>query len=117
MSELQKKTINAKRRSARTRATMHGTEDRPRFTVTVSNMHVHAQIINDDSSKTLVAATTVGTKISGNLTEKSVAIGKKIAEEAKKKKITKVVFDRGDKQYHGRIKALADSARENGLEF
>jgi len=80
-------------------------------------MHISAQIINDDESKTICAATTAGSKLTGTMTEKAVVIGKEIAKKAKTSKVTQVVFDRGSKKYHGRIKALADAARAEGLEF
>lgn len=117
MSELRRKVENAARRATRTRSVMNGTAKRPRLSVNISNMHITAQIIDDEKGKTLVAATTVNSKITGTMTEKAVKIGSQIADAAKNKKITKVVFDRGNKQYHGRVKALADAARENGLEF
>lgn len=118
MSEKAKKNLNNSRRAARTRALLHGTSERPRLTVTISNRHISAQVINDDLGSTLVAATTTGLKIDNlTMTEKAIKIGESIATQAKKKNITKVVFDRGAKRYHGRIKALADTARENGLEF
>jgi large subunit ribosomal protein L18 len=80
-------------------------------------MHIHAQIIDDTKSTTLAYVTTVGQKLDGNMTAKAQWVGKEIATNAKKAKIGKVVFDRGARKYHGRIKALADAARENGLEF
>jgi large subunit ribosomal protein L18 len=118
MSEQTRKVSNSAQRASRTRANIHGTTERPRLTVHISNKHLSAQIINDDTGKTLVSSTTVGSKnASGNLTEKAASLGADIAKKAKANKITKVVFDRGSKQYHGRIKALADAARDNGLEF
>lgn len=117
MSDKVKKIIGKHSRATRVRAGIHGTADRPRLSVTVSNAHVSAQIINDDEHKTIVAAATVGNKTTGTMTEKAATIGAEIAKAAKAKKVKKVVFDRGAKQYHGRIKALADAARENGLEF
>lgn len=117
MSEQKRKVSNSAQRSMRTRANIHGTADRPRLSIHVSNKHLSAQIINDDEGKTLVTSTTVGSKSKGTLTEKAVTIGADIAKKAKANKITRVVFDRGSKQYHGRVKALADAARENGLEF
>lgn len=117
MSEQQRKVSNSSQRASRIRANIHGTADRPRLTVHISNKHVSAQIINDDTSTTLAAATTAGIKNTGTLTEKAAALGADIAKKAKAKKISRVVFDRGSKQYHGRVKALADAARENGLEF
>jgi large subunit ribosomal protein L18 len=118
MSEQTRKVANATQRANRTRSTLHGTSIRPRLSVNISNMHVSAQIINDDEAKTLCAATTAGnTKLTGTMTEKATVIGKEIAKKAKASKISKVVFDRGNKKYHGRIKALADAARAEGLEF
>lgn len=109
--------MKAENRAKRTRATIHGTADRPRLSVNVSNQHVTAQIINDDEGKTLAYASTVGSKISGTMTEKAAAIGAQIAKNAKKAKVTKVVFDRGSRLYAGRLSALADAARKEGLEF
>ncbi len=104
-------------RAKRTRAKIHGTAERPRLSVHISNQHITAQIINDDKSTTLAYATTVGSKLAGTKTEKAAAIGKEIAEKAKKAKIKTVVFDRGAKLYAGRLSALADAARKEGLEF
>ena len=104
-------------RANRTRAKIHGTADRPRLTVKISNQHIIAQIIDDDAKKTLAYATTVGSKIKGSKTEKCAEIGKEIAEKAKKAKVSKVVFDRGANAYAGRLSALADAARKEGLEF
>ena len=104
-------------RAKRTRAKIHGTAERPRLTVHFSNLHITAQIIDDDKKVTLAYATTVGTKTKGTKTEKAAEIGKEIATKAKKAKITKVVFDRGSKLYAGRMSALADAARKEGLEF
>ena len=109
--------MNAAFRAKRTRAKIHGTAERPRLSVHISNMHIIAQIINDDDSKTLVYATTVGSKLTGSKTEKAAAIGKEIATKAKKAGIKTVVFDRGAKLYAGRMSALADAARKEGLEF
>ncbi len=104
-------------RAKRTRAKINGTAERPRLSVHISNVHIIAQIIDDESGKTLAYATTVGSKINGTKTEKAAAIGKEIAEKAKKAKITTVVFDRGAKIYAGRMSALAEAARKEGLEF
>ena len=117
MNKLVKKSLNTKLRKNRVRCTVSGTAERPRLTVTISNMHISAQIINDQESATLVSATTVGQKMPGTMTDKAVAIGSLIAKKAKKEKISKVVFDRNGRLYHGRIKALADAARAEGLEF
>ncbi len=104
-------------RAKRTRAKIHGTKEQPRLTVNFSNQHIIAQIINDDEKKTLVYATTVGSKMTGTKTEKAAKIGEEIAKKAKTAKIKKVVFDRGSKLYAGRMSALADAARKEGLEF
>ena len=117
MSERVRKTGNANSRKNRTRAHIRGTASRPRLSVTISNMHVSAQIIDDEKQQTVAAASSIGAKANGTMTEKAEAVGEKIAKEAKAKKITAVVFDRGAKKYHGRIKALAEAARKNGLEF
>jgi large subunit ribosomal protein L18 len=104
-------------RANRTRAKIHGTAERPRLSVHFSNLHITAQIIDDDKKVTLAYATTVGTKMTGTKTEKAAKIGEEIAKKAKAKKVTKVVFDRGSKLYAGRMAALADAARKEGLEF
>lgn len=104
-------------RAKRTRAKIHGTAERPRLTVHFSNQHIVAQVIDDDKRMTLVYATTVGSKMTGNKTEKAAKIGEEIAKKAKAAKITKVVFDRGSLVYAGRMSALADAARKEGLEF
>lgn len=109
--------MNAAFRAKRTRAKIHGTAERPRLSVHISNMHITAQVINDDESKTLAYATTVGSKLTGSKTEKAAAIGKEIATKAKKANVKTVVFDRGAKLYAGRMTALADAARKEGLEF
>lgn len=117
MSRLAHIKLTAERRAGRTRSHIHGTAERPRLSVHVSNLHVSAQIINDDSGKTVAAATSVGAKLSGTMTERAVIIGSEIAKHAKKAKVNKVVFDRGANKFHGRIKALAEAARKEGLEF
>lgn len=104
-------------RANRTRAKIHGTAERPRLTVKISNLHITAQIVDDDAKKTLAYATTVGSKLKGTKTEKCAKIGKEIAAKAKKAKVSKVVFDRGANAYAGRLSALADAARKEGLEF
>ncbi len=109
--------MKAEFRANRTRAKIHGTADRPRLSAHISNQHVIAQIIDDDKGVTLAYATTVGSKITGSMTEKATKIGTEIGKAAKKAKIEKVVFDRGSKLYAGRMSALADAARKEGLEF
>jgi large subunit ribosomal protein L18 len=118
MNRLESKVKTSALRAHRTRAKAKGTTERPRLSVNITNLHVSAQVIDDETHKTLAAATTVGQKSAkGTMTEKAVWVGTQIAAAAKAKKVTKVVFDRGAKQYHGRVKALADAARAAGLEF
>ncbi len=117
MNRLTKKIQNIAQRKGRVRSTVIGTSERPRLSVHISNLHIVAQVIDDSTGKTLAHATTVGTKLTGTMTERADAIGAEIATKAKKAKVSKVVFDRGGRIYHGRVKALADSARKNGLEF
>lgn len=105
-------------RKNRIRATVKGTSDRPRLSVNVSNTNISAQIIDDSKHHTVAAVTTAGNKAAkGTLTEKAAWVGAEIAAAAKKLKVSKVVFDRSGKQYHGRVKALAEAAREKGMEF
>ncbi len=111
------KKKNLALRKGRVRAKISGTAERPRLTVTISNLHVSAQIIDDVAQKTLVSATTVGSKAKGTKTELAAKIGAEIAKKAKKAKINTVVFDRNGRQYAGRLHALADAARKEGLEF
>ena len=117
MADLAKKSLNEQLRKGRVRATVTGTAQRPRLSVTISNTHVSAQLIDDDASHTLAAATTVGAKATGTKTELAAKVGADIAKKAKKAKITQVVFDRNGRQYAGRLSALADAARKEGLEF
>lgn len=109
--------MNKQMRAKRTRAKIHGTSERPRLSVHFSNLHITAQIIDDDKKTTLAYATTVGTKMTGTRTERAAKIGEEIAKKAKTAKVKKVVFDRGSKLYAGRLSALADAARKEGLEF
>ncbi len=117
MTDLTKKLLNRALRATRVRAKITGTALRPRLTVTISNKHVSAQLIDDEAKKTIAASTTVGTKQTGTMTEQAVFIGSDIAKKAKKSKITTVVFDRNGRQYAQRLSALADAARKEGLEF
>lgn len=105
-------------RKNRIRKKVVGTTDRPRMTIYISVQHVTAQIIDDSTSKTLVYVSTVGTKqASKNLTDRAKWVGSEIAKQAKAKKIKSIVLDRNGRLYHGRVKALAEAAREGGLEF
>ena len=117
MNTLAKKLLNKNLRSARVRAKISGTAERPRLTVTISNKHVSAQLIDDVAKKTIASATTVGTKQTGTMSEQAAIVGADIAKKAKKSKITAVVFDRNGRQYATRLGALADAARNEGLEI
>ena len=111
------KVLNKTLRAARVRARVSGTAERPRLSVTISNKHVSAQLIDDVAQKTLAASTTVGAKQTGSLAELAAFVGTDIAKKAKKAKITTIVFDRNGRQYAKRLAALADAARKEGLEF
>jgi large subunit ribosomal protein L18 len=117
MSDLAKKLLNKSLRKNRVRAKVSGTAERPRLTVTISNKHVNAQLIDDTTATTLAASTTVGSKQTGTLKEQAEFVGMDIAKKAKKAKIAKAVFDRNGRQYAGRLSALADAARKEGLEI
>lgn len=117
MTNLAKKLLNRSLRKNRVRSKVQGTAERPRLSVTISNMHVSAQLIDDAKGHTIAAATTIGTKATGTMTEKTAKVGADIAKKAAKVNITSVVFDRNGRQYAGRLKALADAARKEGLEF
>ena len=117
MSDLTKKLLNKNLRKARVRSKINGTAERPRLTVTISGKHVNAQLINDVTATTLAASTTVGSKQTNSLKEQAAFVGADIAKKAKKAKITKAVFDRNGRQYAGRLSALADAARNEGLEI
>jgi large subunit ribosomal protein L18 len=117
MANLAKKIRNFGLRKNRVRAKVSGTAERPRLTVTISLKHVSAQIIDDTVGKTLVASTTVGTKQKGTITEQAAFVGTDIGKKAKSAKIKSIVFDRNGRKYAGRLSALADAARAEGLEF
>ncbi|MBE3569035.1 MAG: 50S ribosomal protein L18 [Bacillales bacterium] len=109
-----------KKRHARVRTKISGTSSRPRLNVYRSNKHIYAQLIDDTKGVTLVSASTLekdfDLESTGNV-EAAAKVGELIAKKAVEKGITSVVFDRGGYLYHGRVKALADAARENGLQF
>ena len=104
-----------RRRHFRVRKKVNGTAQRPRLVIFRSLKHVYAQLVDDDARRTLMTVTDNG--LSGKRVEKSFEVGKKIAERAKEAGLKSVVFDRGGYLYHGRVKAVADGAREGGLEF
>ena len=103
-------------RHTRVRENIKGTHDVPRLCVFRSNKNISCQVIDDETGTTLASASSLKLKNGGNI-EGAKEVGKLIAEACKKAKIKKVVFDRGGYLYHGRVAALADAARENGLEF
>ena len=118
MNKLAQKLHNRAQRKNRIRSVVSGTTERPRLSVHVSNMHITAQVIDDSTHTTLAAISTVGQKAAtGTMTEKAAWVGSEIAKKAKSAKVSAVVFDRGGRVYHGRVKALADAARKEGLEF
>ncbi len=103
------------RRHLRVRKAVNGTAERPRLVVFRSLKHIYAQIVDDVTQRTLM---TVGSEgMNGTKSERALAVGKSVAEKAKAAGIAKVVFDRAGYPYHGRVKAVADGAREGGLEF
>lgn len=111
-----------KKRHLRVRKKVSGTSERPRLNVYRSLNHIYAQVINDETGTTLVSASTLDPEIKGSIArggniEAAKLVGKLIAERAIQKGIKKVVFDRGGYIYHGRVAALAESAREAGLDF
>lgn len=105
------------KRHRKIRRTLSGTDVTPRFCVFRSNQAIYAQLIDDVKGVTIASSSSLELKLKNNNLEAAAAVGKDIAEKAKKAKIKTVVFDRGGYLYHGRVKALADAARENGLEF
>ncbi|MEO6761323.1 MAG: 50S ribosomal protein L18 [Candidatus Saccharimonadales bacterium] len=118
MNSLVLKLKNRTLRKNRIRSTIQGTADRPRLSVHISSRHISAQMIDDDAHRTLIAVSTVGQKSTGTtMTDKAAWTGAEIAKKAKASKISKIVFDRGGRKYHGRVKALAEAARQEGLEF
>jgi large subunit ribosomal protein L18 len=118
MSSLKKKSLRRSRIRKGIRKKISGSVERPRLSVYRSNSEIYAQIIDDEQGVTLVAASSLQTEKAGKTpTEKAAEVGKLIAEKAKSANIEQVVFDRGGYMYHGRVKALAEGAREGGLIF
>lgn len=118
MIKKESKNVARQARHAKIRNKISGTKEMPRLNVFRSNSHIFAQIIDDTTGNTLVSSSSVELKLkNGSNVEGASLVGKDIAEKAKKAKISKVVFDRGGYLYHGRVAALAEAARENGLEF
>lgn len=116
IKQINRKEIRAKKHR-RIRNKISGTAEFPRLCVFRSLRHIHAQIIDDTAGHTLVAASSLELEDKGNNKEVAAKVGKLIAEKAKKAGITSVVFDRSGYIYHGKVQALADGAREGGLEF
>jgi large subunit ribosomal protein L18 len=110
------------RRRQRVRRGLRGTPERPRLTIRRSHQHIYCQIVDDSVGKTLCAASSADSQLRGQLAyggncAAAVAVGKEIAQRARKLGITKVCFDRGAYKYHGRVAALANAARESGIQF
>ena len=117
MIKKESKNVNRIKRHEKIRRNLSGTNETPRLCVFRSNTAIYAQLIDDVKGVTLASSSSSELKSKNNNIEAAAAVGKDIAEKAKKAKIKTVVFDRGGYLYHGRVKALADAARENGLEF
>ena len=122
MTNLSKMRNSRERRHLRVRKKISGTSDRPRLCVYRSANHIYAQVVNDSSGTTLAAASTLEPEVRSQVAGKSKVdeaktIGELVAKRAQASGITRVVFDRGGFMYHGRVKALADAAREAGLAF
>ena len=118
MIKKESRNVTRTARHERIRAKVVGTSEAPRLNIFRSNAQIFAQLIDDENGNTLVSSSSIELKCkNGGNVEAAKAVGKSIAEKAKKKGIKKVVFDRSGYEYHGRVEALADAARENGLEF
>lgn len=117
MDQTKQKLIKRAIRHNRVRAKVAGTAERPRLSVFRANRHIYAQLIDDQSGKTLAAASSVGLTVKDKKLNIAAEVGKQVAGKAIEKNITEVVFDRGGFAYHGRVKALAEAAREAGLKF
>ncbi len=111
------KTINRLKKKIRIRKVVKGTSERPRLCVFRSTKHIYVQVINDVDQSTLLSVSSLSIDLKNGSKESAKTVGLKIAEEAKKKGITNVVFDRNGFIYHGRVQSLADGAREGGLNF
>lgn len=121
MNRLEKKSADCRRRHNRLRQKVKGTTERPRLAVFRSLRNIYAQIIDDLSGKTLIQVSTLDKEYedgkTGGNADAATWVGKTLAARAKDQKIESVVFDRGGRKYHGRVKALAEAAREGGLKF
>jgi large subunit ribosomal protein L18 len=120
MTKVDSRGAARQKRHERIRLTLAGSAERPRLAVFRSNSHIYAQVIDDASGRTLATASTVEKELRGSKqtkTEEAAVVGRLVAERAKSAGVEHVVFDRAGFRYHGRIKSLADAAREAGLEF
>lgn len=116
-SASKQKRIKRVIRHNRVRSRVLGTAKRPRLSVFRANRHIYVQLIDDSAGKTLASVSSLELKSKGKKSDKAKAVGKAMAEKALAAQITNVVFDRGGYKYHGRVKALAEGAREGGLKF
>ncbi len=114
---MNKKLVRRSKIKARIRSKISGTAEKPRLTVFRSNAQIYAQVIDDVKGVTLASASSLGSKEKVNKTEQAAIVGKQIAEKAIAAGVNEVVFDRNGYLYHGRVKQLADAAREGGLKF
>ena len=120
MTQVATRGAARRKRHERIRLTLAGSAERPRLAVFRSNSHIYAQVIDDASGRTLATASTVEKELRGSKqtkTEEAAVVGRLVAERAKSAGVEHVVFDRAGFRYHGRIKSLADAAREAGLDF
>ena len=120
MTKVASRGAARQKRHERIRLHLEGSAERPRLAVFRSNVHIYAQVIDDASGRTLATASTVEKELRGSKktkTEEAAVVGKLVAERAKSAGVERVVFDRAGFRYHGRIKSLADAAREAGLDF
>ena len=120
MHKIKHTKTKAQKRAVRIRSRVRGTSDRPRLSVICSNKYTYLQVIDDSQGKTLSAANDLmlkksGKDLKGNKTERAQEIATSLVEKLKKNKITKLAFDRGARRYHGRVKAVAETIREQGI--
>lgn len=120
--QAKKRYDSRKRRQRRVRARIHGTAERPRLNIYRSVSNIYAQVIDDDSGRTLVSASTIEQELAAQINDKNKVdaarlVGKIVAERAKEQGVNTVIFDRAGYKYHGRVAALAEGAREGGLDF
>ena len=116
MNKNSEKKLNKSRRHARIRAKIAGTASRPRIAVFKSNQYIYAQVVDDESGKTLLSVSDVKAK-GGKKAEKALGLGESLAAKMKEKGLTEAVFDRGGFKFHGRVKAIADGLRKGGIKF